>query len=77
MLNEMSKLLTEETAIIFTDGTVIKGAREVSEFIVRCNKMYTLGYITGLARLGMMGIGVGIGMGVVGFIGYKMINKPK
>jgi hypothetical protein len=72
-----SKLLTDDTTIHFVDGTVIKGAQEVSGFVMNCCKAYNKGYMQGISRVILKNMGIGIGIGVVVGIGHQVYKHKK
>jgi hypothetical protein len=65
-MNKIAALLTEESKVIFTDGTIITGAEEVAKFCVR---LYTQAHLQGFKRgviagtVGVITVGV-VGVGV-------------
>lgn len=76
MYESISKLLTDESVISFTDGAVVKGPVEVTDFVIKCCMDYNKGYIGAVKRY----FGYGIIIGVVGYgthMGIKKIIKSK
>ena len=78
-MNEVSRLLTEESVISFTNGTVIKGSEKVAEVIIRCCKEYNYGYMQGVTKTIVKGIVVGVILAGAGLGISKIIEtkKPK
>lgn len=73
-MNKVAELLTEESAVIFTDGTIIKGATDVGGYITRViTSSATYGLNRGV-KIGFVG-GVLV-TGCVGLVTYKYF-KPK
>ena len=75
-MNDFSKLLTDESVISFTDGTVIEGSEKVGAVIMRCCREYNNGYMHGLTKMITKGIVVGVILTGVG-IGISKIIKTR
>ena len=41
----IDQILTDETTLVFTNGEVIKGAKEVGDVIMACCRVYTRAYM--------------------------------
>ena len=60
----IEQFFTEETALVFTNGTVVKGSKEVSNAIMSCCRAYAGGYMKAAAPVILIAGGV-IGAGTV------------
>ena len=83
-MNNISRLLTEDSMLGFTNGDQIKGSEEVSEVILNCCREYNQAYndtkkqlFVNDVRSGLVtgGIFVVVGLGI-GYI-VKRIKKSK
>ena len=83
-MNNISKLLTEDSMLGFTNGDQIKGAEEVSEVILNCCREYNKAYndtkkqlFVNDVRSGLVTVGIFVVVGLgVNYI-IKRIKKSK
>ena len=78
-MNDLAKLFTDETKLVFANGTVIEGAEKVTEVIVECCKAYTKGYLSVLIPAVGKGalVGVAVGGGVYFYTKHRANLKLK
>lgn len=73
-MNKVAKLFAEESAVIFADGTIIKGATDVGGYITRViTSSFALGAKRGM-KIGFVG-GV-LATGCIG-LATRKYYKPK
>ena len=69
----IAKNFTEESKVIFTDGTVVEGAEQVAKFMLGACEAYNKGYMKGLRQLAIRGVGIGL----VTYVGIKLVVNAK
>lgn len=77
---QISDLLTNESVIAFTDGSIAKGSKEVGDLIMQCCEAHTDGFIKGSKILFGKGVVIGIviggvGIGINAYVKYKKSKK--
>lgn len=80
IMNEVSKLLSDESVLIFADGTQIKGAKNVTRFIFRCCGVAIDGYISGSRTRILKGAVIGMvlaGGGITIYEVNRLIKNKK
>ena len=60
----IEEFFTDETTLVFTDGNIVKGAKEVSGVIMNCCRAYTAGYMKAVSPY-ILVAGAVIGAGTV------------
>jgi hypothetical protein len=74
-MKDVSRLFSEETKIVFKDGSVIEGSEKVANLILKCCDAYNKGYLGAMVKPAVIGVVV---ISVVSFgIGYNFGKESK
>lgn len=75
-MTEIAKLLSDESKIVFANGTVIQGAESVAQVMLGACEAYNKGYMSTFKKGAM----IGVACGLVGYTAVKIyikVKKPK
>jgi len=64
-MNEVAKAITNESKIVFTDGTIYEGAEEVMKLVLTACEVYNTAYMREYSRLIIRYFGRGMLIGAV------------
>jgi len=76
-MDEISKLLSEDSVIQFVDGKQVKGSKAVAAVIIRCCREYNSGYIGALISTVTKGFVIGAVLAGTGIIIYEVMKSKK
>ena len=76
-INIISKLLSDESVIIFADGTEIRGAKNVSSFLLKCGDAAIGGFLRGQKQAIIKGVIIGAGIGIASLVINNIVRNRK
>ena len=75
-MNELAKLLSDESKIVFANGEAIEGAEKVGRLILKTCEAYNAGYMYSIRKVFIQSLGIGVACGVV-IGGYQLVKKNR
>lgn len=76
-VTNIAKLLTNESRIVLTDGTIVSGAVPVATVMIEACKAYTKGYLSGRRQLVLKVVAGGLLIHGVSRLYVMVKNNPK
>ena len=73
----VSEFFTDESKLVFKDGTIMEGAEEVGKHLLRCCEEYNKGYLEGKSKVALFygAMVLGGAIGVVSVISARKLIK--
>jgi hypothetical protein len=76
-MNEVARAITNESKIVFTDGTIYEGAEEVMKLVLTACEVYNTAYMREYNKIMLRYFGRGLLIGAVAGGTYLILREIK